>query len=51
MFPFTSIEATRFLVDDHIAELRRSGRTDRNRYRGKGRRHPGRADPDTRAAR
>jgi hypothetical protein len=49
MFPFTSFEATKFLVDEHIAELRRSGRS--NRYLGRGRRHPGRVDPDTRAAR
>ncbi|HEX5945041.1 MAG TPA: hypothetical protein VFY82_02135 [Acidimicrobiales bacterium] len=49
MFPFTSFEATRMLVDDHIAELHRTSPT---RHRtAKGRRRRGRADPDTRTAR
>ena len=49
MFPFTSFEATRMLVDDHIAELRRTSPT---RHRtAKGRRRRGRADADTRTAR
>lgn len=49
MFPFTSFEATRMLVDDHIAELRRTSPT--HHRTAKGRRRRGRADPDTRTAR
>ncbi|MDD9368781.1 MAG: hypothetical protein PV358_01565 [Acidimicrobiales bacterium] len=49
MFPFTSYEATRMLVDDHIAELRRGGR--RRPPTGNGRPHPGRADADSRSRR
>jgi hypothetical protein len=47
MFPFNSYEAAKLLVDDHIADLRRSGQGPRTTRRG--RRRAGRSGADSRS--